>query len=151
MKRIATLLVSVAILGFAQAPAARAAELGRLFLTPEQRSALDARRKARLPDIKPQAVTVESPTTRIDGFVTRSSGNSTVWVNGQAVGEGAEQEGLRVRPRRADPSRVTIEVGEGERKIDVKVGQSLDRATGEVRDPLRGGEAAPYVRPQRGR
>lgn len=150
MKRAVTLLFSAAILGFAQAPVARAEALGRLFLTPEQRSALDARRKARLPDT-PQAVVVESPTTRIDGFVTRSSGNSTIWVNGKAVGEGAQQERLRVRPRRADPSRVTIEVGEGERKIDMKVGQSLDRATGEVSDPLHGGEAGPYVRPQRSR
>jgi hypothetical protein len=145
MKRAATLLLSLIIFGFAQAPGARAGELGRLFLTPAQRSALDARREARLPDTPPAAVVVESPTTRIDGFVTRSSGNSTVWVNGQAVGEGAEHEGLRVLRRRADPSRVTIETGEGERKIDIKVGQSLDRATGEVRDPLRGGEAAPYV------
>lgn len=151
MKRAAMLLFSAAILGFAQAPVARAAELGRLFLTPEQRSALDARRKARLPDTPPAVVTVESATTRIDGFITRSSGKSTVWVNGQAVGDGAQQEGLRVLPRRADPSRVTIEVGEGERKIDMKVGQSLDRATGEVKDPLRGGEAGRYVQPQRTR
>ena len=41
MKRTATLLVSIAIFTAAQAPVARAGELGRLFLTPEQRSALD--------------------------------------------------------------------------------------------------------------
>ena len=51
--------------------------------------------------------------------------------------------------RRADPSRVTVEIGDGERRIDLKVGQSLEHATGEVKDPLHGGEAAPYVVPRR--
>lgn len=149
MKRSASLPVSIVFVVLALVSTARAEELGRLFLTPEQRSALDARRKARLPD-KPQAV-IASPITRIDGFVTRGGGRATVWVNGAAVGEGAEQAGLRVLPRRADPSRVTIEIGEGERKFDMKVGQSLEHATGEVKDPLRGGEAAPYVAPRRSR
>ena len=45
----------------------QAQELGRLFFTPEQRAALDARRRARVPD-KPAAVPiVASPTTRVDG------------------------------------------------------------------------------------
>ena len=39
---------------------ASAQELGRLFFTPEQRSALDARRKARMPD-RPSAPTVVTP------------------------------------------------------------------------------------------
>jgi hypothetical protein len=151
MKRAAMLMVVIAILAFARAPFARAEELGRLFLTPEQRSALDARRKARLPDT-PQAVIVESAaTTRIDGYVKRGNESSTVWVNGQAQAGGAQQEGLRVLPRRTDPSRVTVEIGDGERSIDLKIGQSVDRATGAVRDPLRGGKAAPYVPPQRSR
>jgi hypothetical protein len=60
-----------------------AQELGRLFFTPEQRSALDARRKARVPD-KPTANVVVSPTMRLDGYVKRSSGRSTVWVNREA-------------------------------------------------------------------
>lgn len=151
MTRRRTLLAWTAVLCLAQAPAARA-ELGRLFLTPEQRDALDARRRARLPDKPQAAVVVESPTTRINGYVTRG-GRSTVWVNGEALGDGTQQEGMRVTPRRADPSRVTIEVGEGEagRKIDLKVGQSLDRATGEVKDPLGGGEAARSVSPPRSR
>jgi len=58
-----------------------AQDLGRLFFTPEQREALDSRRKARVPD-KPAAAMVVSPTTRVDGFVKRSGGPSTVWVNG---------------------------------------------------------------------
>ena len=149
MKRAATLLVSIAILAIAQTPVARAQELGRLFLTPEQRNALDARRRTRVPDTPQAAAVVESATTRFDGSVRRADGRSTVWVNGEALGDGAQQEGLRVLPRRTDPSQVTLEIGEGARKIDLKVGQSLDRTSGEVKDPLRGGEAAPYVIPPR--
>ncbi len=120
-------------------PAAIGNDLGRLFFTPEQRAALDARRKARIPD-KPAAMVVESPVTRLDGFVSRGGGKSTVWVNGEAVPEGAHPEGLRVRPRRSDSSRVTVDIGETDSQVDLKIGQSFDRATGEVKDSLDGGE-----------
>ena len=63
--RAAALLAAclVALLGSA---GARAQELGRLFFTPEQRAALDARRKARVPD-KPaaaHALSTAPPATR---------------------------------------------------------------------------------------
>jgi len=118
------------------APAA-AQQLGRLFFTPEQRAALDARRAARLPD-KPAAV-AESPTTRVDGYVRRSSGKSTVWVDGEPLPEGLQLEGLRVR-RGNDPTKVTVSVGEEGRRIELRVGETLDRATGEVKDVIGGGE-----------
>jgi hypothetical protein len=114
-------------------------DLGRLFFTPDQRAALDARRKARIPD-KPSAVVVESPVTRLDGIVSRGGGRSTVWVNGEPVPEGVNPEGLRVRPRRSDSGRVTVDIGETDNQVDLKIGQSFDRATGEVRDSLDGGE-----------
>jgi hypothetical protein len=114
-------------------------DLGRLFFTPEQRSALDARRKARIPD-KPAAVVVESPVTRVDGFVSRRGGRSTTWVNGEAVPEGTQPEGLRVLPKRDDTGRVVVNIGETETQVDLKIGQSFDRGTGEVRDSLDGGD-----------
>lgn len=132
-------LLLLAWLGFAAAPVPAAEPLGRLFLTPEQRAALDARRKARIPD-KPVAAAVESPTTRVDGLVRRSDGKSTLWLNGEAIPEGTQPEGLRVLPRGGDPSRVSIGVGEAERRFDLKVGQTLDRGDGAVRDVIGGGE-----------
>lgn len=128
------------LIGLLAAPAPAAAqELGRLFFTPDQRAALDARRRARIPD-KPAAVIVESPTTRVDGYVQRSGGRSTVWVNGEPAPEGAQADGMRVRPARNDPSRFSISLGEKERSFELKVGQKLDRGTGEVRDPIGDGE-----------
>lgn len=134
MRHTAALLLACVLL----APqAVLAQELGRLFFTPEQREALDARRKARLPD-KPAAL-APSPTTRIDGSVQRSSGRSTVWIDGAAVPDGTQPEGLRVR-RGGDPSHVTVVIGEDGRRIDLRVGETLDRATGEVKDVVGDGE-----------
>ena len=125
--------------GFSLAMPAYAEDLGRLFFTPEQRGALDARRKARIPD-KPTAVVVESPVTRIDGVVSRRGGKSTTWVTGEAVPEGTQPEGLRLRPKRNDNSRIVVNIGETDSEVDLKIGQSFDRGTGEVRDSLNGGD-----------
>ena len=121
-------------------------ELGRLFFTPEQRSSLDARRKARIPD-KPAAVVAESPVTKLEGYVSRSGGKSTIWVNGEPIPEGTQPDGLRVRPQRGNSTRVTVDIGENENQIDLKIGQSFDRGTGEVRDALDGGEIKINRRP----
>jgi hypothetical protein len=109
-----------------------AQDLGRLFFSPEQREAFDARRKARMPD-KPAAAVVASPTTRVDGFVKRSGGPSTVWVNGEALPEGSGDA-----PRIAPSLSVTL--GEGGRRSALKPGEVLDRGTGEVRDVIGDGE-----------
>ncbi len=126
MKR---LLLALAVL--LSAGAAQAEELGRLFFTPEQRQALDARRKARLPD-RPAAA-VASPTVRLDGYVRRSSGRSTVWVNGEATDDTSRL------PSTSD-GRVGVRTGEGSGRVELKPGQTLDRGNGEVRDGIGGGE-----------
>jgi hypothetical protein len=128
------LALTLALGGVAEA---RAQELGRLFFTPEQRSSLDARRKARVPD-KPAAVVVSSPTTRVDGYVQRSGGPDTVWVNGEAITEQSSEA-----PRIESPGaggRVSIGVGEGRGRVRLKPGQTLDRGSGEVRDAIGDGE-----------
>ena len=133
MRRLLALALGAALYG---APALAAAqELGRLFFTPEQRQALDERRRARIPD-KPAAVIVESVTTRISGQVLRSGGRSTVFVNDEAVPEGADAGGLSVAPGRSDPSRVSIVEGENNERLRLRVGETLDRGSGEVRDVI---------------
>jgi len=117
----------------ASASAASAQELGRLFFTEEQRAALDARRKARMPD-RPAAPAVASPTTRVDGYVRRSGGPSTVWVNGESLGvEGGDAP--RIESGRRE-GRVSVPVGDGAVRFSLKPGQVLDRGTGEIRDVL---------------
>jgi hypothetical protein len=117
---------------------ARAQELGRLFFTPEQRAALDARRKARVPDKPAAAPQVESPITRVNGAVQRSGGRSTVWVNGEPIPEGAPTGAPQPAP--AGSGRVSLPAGESAQRYDLRVGESLDRGSGEVRDLIGDGE-----------
>jgi hypothetical protein len=116
------LLVLAMALAFCQGLGAQ--ELGRLFFTPEQRDALDARRRSRVPE-KAAAPLIIAPTTRLDGYVRRSDGRSTVWVNGDTADDSRPQ---------TDGS-VAVSVGEGPR-VRLKPGEVLDRSSGEVTDVL---------------
>ena len=136
MKRALPLLAGALL--WWSAGAATAQELGRLFFTPEQRQALDARRKARVPD-KPAAAVVAAPTLRLDGYVKRSAGRSTVWVNGESVPESAQADAPRIGAAPADP-RVSVSTGEGGPRVQLKPGEILDRGNGEVRDVTGDGE-----------
>jgi hypothetical protein len=119
---------------FAPVTEVLAQELGRLFFTPEQRAALDARRKARVPDT-PAVAVAASPTTRVDGFVRRSGGPSTVWVNGEPLGEHGPEAPRIVRGATSDP-RVSVPVGDGGTRFSLKPGQVLDRGSGAITDVL---------------
>lgn len=122
------------------APAARGEEFGRLFLTPEQRAALDARRKAKVPDKPAESPQAQAPVKRVDGYVQRSGGRSTVWVNGEAAPEGPAGSGVRIRRGGAGETSVPVSDGEEARSASARVGQSVDTATGEIRDPLGDGQ-----------
>lgn len=119
-------------------------ELGRLFFTPDQREALDARRKARVPD-KPAAPTVQSPITRLDGYVKRSGGRSTVFVNGEPLVEGTAEAPLVDPDRRG--GRVRVPAGEGGARVELRPGEAIDHGTGQVRDVL--GEDGRILSPRR--
>lgn len=133
MKRLLIALICTA------APAMAAAqELRRLFFTPQQRAALDERRKARVPD-KAAAAVVAAPVTRVDGFVKRSGGPPTVWINGEALGETAP-EAPRIDTTRTPSGTVSITIGESGTRTRLKPGEALDRGNGEVRDVIGDGE-----------
>ena len=108
---------------------ADAQELGRLFLTPEQRQDLERRRATnRAEEEAPQVR--EGPLT-VDGHVERSSGRTATWINGAP-----QYDSVKSR----DPAKVTLEPNVGEPSVSLKVGQTLERSTGTVRDGLAGGE-----------
>lgn len=130
--------ILVLLMGLALAGAAAAQELGRLFFTPEQRDALDARRRSRVPEKPAPAPLVIAPTTRLDGYVRRSDGRSTVWVNGDTADDSRPQ---------TDGS-VAVSVGDGGPRVRLKPGEVLDRSSGEVTDVL-GERGEIRVRPPR--
>jgi hypothetical protein len=113
----------------APVPAAADENLGRLFFTSQQRQDLDRRRQANIQD---SAASAESLVT-VNGQVSRSLGKTTVWING------VPQENTR-KPR--DPAQVTLPAGEGGAPVTLKIGQTLDKVRGEIRDGLGKGRIA---------
>ena len=65
----------------------RAEPLGRLFHSAAERRALDALRKEKSQPPKPAVAhpPTQAQAQRLDGYVVRSDGKSTLWVNGTAV------------------------------------------------------------------
>jgi len=126
---IGSTLVAGALLACADALAAE--PVGRLFFTPAQRHALDAGK--RIGETAPRAPEPRGPQeVRLDGVVTRSDGESTVWVNGHPSDlSPLPNIGVSVG---TDPASAQIRVPgiPGGRRISV--GQSLDTRSGVVRE-----------------
>jgi hypothetical protein len=120
------LLAAAFALELAAGPVA-AQSLGRLFFTAQQREDLDRRRQA---NVQEAAVVVESLVT-VNGQVSRSSGKTTVWLNG------VPQANTR---KPSDPAKVSLPGAEGEPSVRLKIGQTLDKIRGEIKDPIGGGE-----------
>ena len=114
--------------GCVLAQTAQAEPLERLFHTPEQRVLLDTARKTMPMNAGGTAEAPSVPDLSLSGIVTRSDGQRSIWVNGRlehgAVGTGAQER-----------NQVQIRLPSGEVKL--KVGQSIDPATGQVTENFR--------------
>jgi len=126
MKPLLMLVLTAALMHAALSGAAE--NLGRLFFTPQQRQDLDRRRAA---NVQEAATVVQESTLTLQGQVSRSSGKTTTWING------IPQHDAYIS---SDPARATIQTGEDEPKVELKVGQTFDRVRGETRDGLGGGK-----------
>lgn len=73
------LLLALALL----APAAGAAELGTLFHSPAERATLEKLRRGEV--VQEEAPGIPPRKPEITGFVRRSDGRNTVWINGVPV------------------------------------------------------------------
>ena len=121
---------------------ARGAELGRLFLSPADRVAIDmARHSATVavaaPDLSsygagaPAATTADaaaSAPVTVNGYIARSAGPATVWVNGRDAPSGSLSAAGR------DGRRVRVPLGEGAGQVALKPGQSFDPGSRQVSD-----------------
>ncbi len=132
---LAVLVAALGTPGFAQEPA-----LGRLFLTPEQRAVLDNARRNKIraealaatAEKKPKIPPARSVT--INGIVSRSDGESTVWVNGQPT-EGRTEDGMRVTVSPGSQSSVVLREPEKGKQVRLKVGQRADLISGRIQEP----------------
>jgi hypothetical protein len=117
------------------ARAADAPELGRLFFTPERRATLEHQRAFNVQE----AQTLQGTTMSLDGVVYRSSGKATVWINHQAQNEGeSARTGVNAVVSPAQPGSALLAPGE-EKPAQLKVGEAMNRATGERNTRLGGG------------
>jgi hypothetical protein len=130
------LFVMLAALLSSQAAAQEAQpRLGRLFLSPDWRAHLERQRQLDIQETR----TLEGSSMRLDGIVVRSSGKSTIWVNRQAQTENNADNGVSIATSPRQPGRATLTPG-GEPSADLKVGQSINRATRETNDGIASGE-----------
>jgi hypothetical protein len=134
-RRASVWLAVLAAMAMAMATPAEAAgePLGRLFLTPEQRAALERQRRTEAD----ASAALQGETLRLDGIVRRSSGHRTVWLNGHATDDNGTAA-RRVGPRHDDPAAAVI-AGDGAAPLSLRVGETVNRATRERTDGLAGG------------
>lgn len=133
------LLIPIAAPSLAQVAGDPAPGIGRLFFSPEKRAALE---RQRLYNIQ-EARTLEGATVSLDGVVQRSSGKSTVWINGRAQGEAdAPNTGVAATLAPRAPGSALLSSGE-DKPTRLKVGEAMNRATGERNDRLGGGVVIP--------
>ncbi len=136
-----SIALAMGVLTMATPPPLLAAELDRLFFTPQQRLEMEARRTTRAPppvEPAPPTPQVQETLITVNGRVVRSSGKTTTWING------VPQYNVM---RSADPARMSVESAAGRKSV--KIGQTLDTTRGDVRDPLGGGEIHVYRKPAR--
>jgi hypothetical protein len=137
------------ILGPRSALADGAAGLGRIFMSPEQRRALDEQRaRLRAPDggslprdLMPAGMSTERRLV-FNGMVRRSDAPPVVWINGKPVSNVA-----RLRHGPDGQGRVTVRSADGGASARLKPGQAWDPATGKVTDCTQCG-ASPQVEGQ---
>jgi hypothetical protein len=94
-------LLFAAVLLAAGAPLA-AAELGTLFHSPEERARLDRVRRGEpaIATVQPEAQALAPQSPEVTGFVRRSDGRNTVWIDGRPVATSSRKNDPLFDPRR---------------------------------------------------
>jgi hypothetical protein len=100
------------LLAFIFSPTAQAANLGRLFFTPEQRAQLDYAYARNAP-----AQGSASPILTVNGIVQKNGGARTVWVNG--IAQSAGNRGER------NPTAQSVTIPGKSHPVKIKVGERI--------------------------
>lgn len=120
------------------ASTATAAELGRLFFTPTQRATLDTARKQNIrteignESEQPSNAAPTPQNVSVNGLIKRSDGKNTIWLNNRAVTE--QHPGPIGAVIGKNDDRVLLNVPESGRKLDLKVGQSVEIVSGTIEE-----------------
>ena len=139
MRWLAFITLMLPLVSFSAEP------LGRLFFTPQQRATLDNSRGQKI-KIEVETVETEPPALEIisvNGVIKRSDGQSTVWINNHALNEKRAPSGIKIISRSADDASVTLQLPQSSRNVDLKVGQNLDTASGQIQESYQGAPLLP--------
>jgi hypothetical protein len=104
-----------------------AESLGRLFFTPAQRNTLDSGKQ---PSRSPKAAPPGPQTAKLNGVVTRSDGETTVWLNGHALRK--NDPAIKASASASDPSAARVELPASKNAVRLKVGQRYVRSSGRI-------------------
>lgn len=119
--------------------------LGRLFLTPDQRAALEELRyrkpvEVKIPEIivaepvKPETENPEIGNIEVNGLVYRKNGKSTAWINRVSSYEGdLANEYIQIDADNIKPDDVEIVMPINDTKVNLKAGESFNPEAGEVK------------------
>lgn len=145
-KQIALSCLTCVVLALVSSAHAQEVKLGRLFSNPSERSSLDKLRlQNKLGENAPTeqiAAPTETnapaavPPTQVlthNGFVKRSNGTETTWINQVPSDKQKASANIRVKQQLSKVPVVTVTLPSGKRQ-ELKVGQSFDISTGKVRE-----------------
>lgn len=132
------------LLGVLVQGAVMGAELGRLFLSPAERAAIDTARQGRASAsanrvVVPSTASADESSVEtapampaeavtVNGYISRSAGAATVWVNGRDSAPG------KLSAPGRDGRRVNVPLANGAGQVALKPGQSFDPESHEVSD-----------------
>lgn len=124
-------------------PTAQAEPLGRLFFTPGERAAMGAAigRESEISGFTAAEgdSTAAPPANALtfNGYVQRSGGKNTVWLNGKPHRESAVPQHLNVSEKNRPPGEIAVKLPESGRVYSLKVGQTLTPGSGEISEGYR--------------
>ena len=98
------------LLALALAATAAAADLGTLFHSRDERMRLDAARRGE-PVREPSAAEAPARTPRVTGYVKRSDGRDTVWVDGVPIAGAPKDAARDLEPRVVRPAQEPAQGG----------------------------------------
>ncbi len=102
----ARVFIAALAMALGAAPIARAADLGTLFLTAEERARLDRLRRGDPPE--PVAAAAGVPRIpAVTGYVKRSDGRNTIWVDGAPVTTSKDPRAIDPKTLRPEDSEAT--------------------------------------------
>lgn len=105
--------------------------LGRLFFTPAQRSALDAGSRIGEPRVARPPAPQGPRELKLNGVVTRSDGESAIWVNGSLLSS-EPQSWLNATVSSSDPIAAQMKPRGLRKSVRLRVGQHVDAMTGKI-------------------